>query len=133
MMYSLANMLILSKIKQAIGLDQCKFFFFGAAPLKQSSLDYFASLDMPLFNMYGLSETSGSTTISYPTSFSLLHAGQQMGGSHIKIADQDEQGKGEIRILGRHVMMGYYKNEQATKECIDEQGYFKTGDQGRID
>jgi len=83
--------------------------------------------------MYGLSETSGSTTISYLRQFSLNHAGQQMSGAHIKIADQDEKGQGEIRILGRHVMMGYLKNEQATKECIDEYGYFKTGDQGRID
>ena len=83
--------------------------------------------------MYGLSETSGSSTISYLRQFSLNHAGQQMSGAHIKIADQDEKGQGEIRILGRHVMMGYLKNEQATKECIDEYGYFKTGDQGRID
>ena len=75
-MYSLANFLILKRIKQAIGLDECKFFFYGAAPLKQQSIDYFASLDIPLFNMYGLSETSGTTTISYPEDFSLLHAGK---------------------------------------------------------
>lgn len=51
-----------------------------------------------------------------------------MPGSHIKIADQDENGVGEIRIFGRHVMMGYLKNEKATKECIDSDGYFKSGD-----
>ena len=56
-----------------------------------------------------------------------------LNGAHIKIADQDEKGQGEIRVAGRHVMMGYLKNEQATKECIDEFGYFKTGDQGRLD
>jgi long-chain-fatty-acid--CoA ligase ACSBG len=69
-------MLILTKIKQAIGLDQAKFFFYGAAPLKQTSVDYFASLDIPLFNMYGLSETTGTTTLSYLNKFSLNHAGQ---------------------------------------------------------
>lgn len=132
-MYSLANMLILTKIKQAIGLDQAKFYFYGAAPLKQTSVDYFASLDIPLFNMYGLSETTGTTTLSYLNKFSLNHAGQQIAGSHIKITDQDEKGQGEIRIKGRHVMMGYLKNDEATKDCIDENGYFKTGDQGRID
>ena len=129
----MANILLLTKIKQAIGLDQCDFFFFGAAPLKQSSIDYFASLDIPLFNMYGLSETTGSTTISFPDKFSLAHAGEQIDGSHIKISDPDEKGQGEIRVAGRHVMMGYLKNEEATKDCIDEFGYFKTGDQGRID
>jgi long-chain-fatty-acid--CoA ligase ACSBG len=56
-----------------------------------------------------------------------------MAGSHIKIADQDEKGVGEITIFGRHVMMGYLKNEKATRECITEDGYFKSGDQGRID
>ena len=75
MMFNFANMLLLTKIKQAIGLDNCEYFFFGAAPLKQTSIDYFASLDIPLFNMYGLSETTGSTTISYPDKFSLAHAG----------------------------------------------------------
>ena len=83
---------------------------------------------MPLFNMYGLSETSGTATISYLNNFSLLHAGSSINGGHIKIADQDEKGDGEIRIFGRHVMMGYLKNEQATKETMDENGYFKTGD-----
>jgi len=61
-MYSVANALILSKIKSALGLDQARIFFFGAAPCKQTTIDYFASLDMPLFNVYGMSETSGATT-----------------------------------------------------------------------
>jgi len=132
-MYGLANFLILKRIKQAIGLDQSNFFFYGAAPLKHTSVDYFASLDIPLFNMYGLSETTGSTTVSYHNDFSLQHAGKQISGSHIKIADQDEKGDGEIRVFGRHVMMGYLKNDQATMETIDEHGYFKTGDQGRLE
>lgn len=74
--YGAANFLILKRIKQAIGLDQCRFFFYGAAPLKQSSVDYFASLDIPLFNCYGLSETTGSSTVNYYTDFSLRHAGK---------------------------------------------------------
>jgi long-subunit acyl-CoA synthetase (AMP-forming) len=51
-----------------------------------------------------------------------------MEGSIIKIADPDEKGQGEIQIKGRHVMMGYLYNQKATLECIDENGYFKTGD-----
>ena len=74
-MYSIANFLILKRIKEAIGLDQAIMFAFGAAPLKKSTIDYFASLDIPLFNMYGLSEIAGTTTISYPNHFSLRHAG----------------------------------------------------------
>lgn len=71
MMYSIASALILNRIKEAIGLDKAIYYFYGAAPLKQSSVDYFASLDIPLMNMYGLSETTGSTTISFLNDFSL--------------------------------------------------------------
>lgn len=56
-----------------------------------------------------------------------------MNGAILKIANPDEKGQGEIQIKGRHVMMGYLKNAKATQECIDENGYFKSGDQGRID
>jgi len=96
MMFGMAKFIVLDNIKKAIGLDQCKIFFYGAAPLKQTSVDYFASLDIGLFNMYGLSETTGSSTIHYPHDFSLNHAGMCMAGASIKIADPDEKGQGEI-------------------------------------
>jgi long-chain-fatty-acid--CoA ligase ACSBG len=92
MMYNLAEFAILRRIKQIIGLDQTILFFFGAAPLKKTSVDYFASLDMPLFNMYGLSETTGTTTWSNPVDFSLEHAGEILPSCHIKLADMDEKG-----------------------------------------
>lgn len=132
-MYHVANYLILQRIKQAIGLDQSRLFMFGAAPLKQTTIDYFASLDIPLMNMYGLSETTGSTTVSPVIKYKLNSAGRSIKGGEIKIADPDERGQGEIRIRGRHVMMGYFKNEEATKECIDNQGYFGSGDLGTLD
>lgn len=132
-MYGLANFLILKRIKQALGLGYTNYFIYGAAPLKQSSVDYFASLDIPLFNCYGLSETTGSTTVNCYHDFSLGHAGKQTSGTVVKISDQDEKEQGEIRIFGRHVMMGYLDNEQATIDCIDENGFFKSGDQGRLD
>lgn len=61
--YSAANFIVLKRVKQALGLDEAKAFLFGAAPLKKSSLDYFASLDMIIMNFYGLSETSGGQTV----------------------------------------------------------------------
>ena len=73
--YGIAKYLILDTIKNAIGLDKCIVFFYGAAPLKQTSIDYFASLDIPLKNMYGLSETTGSSTVNFISDFSLQHAG----------------------------------------------------------
>ena len=105
---------------------------FGAAPLKKTTVDYFASLDIPLMNMYGLSETTGSATV-HPIQKPRIHtAGRTIKGGEIKIADPDEKGVGEIRMKGRHIMMGYYKNEEATRECIDSEGYFKSGDLGML-
>jgi len=62
-MFEVADFLVLSRIRQAIGLDKCRFFLYGAAPLKQTTVDYFNSLNMPLFNCYGLSETTGGATV----------------------------------------------------------------------
>jgi long-chain-fatty-acid--CoA ligase ACSBG len=59
MCYSFADFLILSRIKSALGLDKCKAFVTGAAPIKASTVDYFASLDIPVLGAYGMSETSG--------------------------------------------------------------------------
>ena len=86
-MQEFANFLILKRIKEAIGLDKAIIYCYGAAPLKQTSVDYFASLNIPLFNIYGLSETSGSTVVHFYRNFSLQHAGQAFNGAEIKIAD----------------------------------------------
>ena len=74
-MYSVANFLVLKTIKIALGLDQCQAFFFGAAPLKKTTSDYFASLDLVLVNVYGRSETTGMGTINTFTAFKLDRCG----------------------------------------------------------
>ena len=56
-----------------------------------------------------------------------------MSGCNMKITEPDDEMRGEIRIKGRLVMMGYFKNEQATRECIDKDGYFRSGDQGKFE
>ena len=132
-MYSVANFLILKRIKQQLGLDQCLGFFFGAAPLKKSSIEYFGSLDMILFNVYGMSETTGAFTIQTFSKFSFDAAGFAMNGCDLMIANPDENGEGEICMRGRNIMMGYLKNEKATKETIDSQGFVHSGDRGKVD
>lgn len=131
-MYSVANTLILSKIKQALGLDQCTAFFFSAAPMKQSTIDYFSSLDVPIFNVYGMSETTGATTMQNIKNFRLDSAGFSVPGADLKIDNPDEHGEGEICMRGRNTMMGYLKNDKATMEAMDEQGYIRSGDKGKI-
>lgn len=118
-MYSVAHALILSKIKAALGLDQAVAFLYGAAPMKQSTIDYFASLDMTMYNVYGMSETTGSTTLHTEDNFRLDSAGFCLPGCDLKIDQPDEKGEGEICMRGRNTMMGYLKNDKATMETID--------------
>lgn len=106
---------------------------YGAAPLKQATVDYFASLDMILFNFYGLSETTGAATMMTTKRMTLNGTGYTSVGTEIKIYNPDENGIGEICMRGRLVMNGYLKNEAATKEVIDNHGFFHSGDLGKFD
>jgi len=132
-MYSVANFLILNRIKQQLGLDQALAFFFGAAPMKKASIEYFGSLDMILFNLYGMSETTGAHTIQTFSKFNFTSAGFVMEGCDLVIANPDEHGEGEILMRGRNIMMGYLGNEEATRATISNQGYVLSGDKGKID
>lgn len=132
-MYHFANHLILKHIKGALGLNECKGFLYGAAPIKQSTVDYFASLDIPILGAYGMSETTAIVSIQSNFKFNLRSVGFRLGGIDLKIDNPDEKGNGEIIFRGRNIMMGYLKNEQATRETIDKDGYLHSGDLGKID
>ena len=80
-----------------------------------------------------MSETTGSTTIQSATNFRLDAARYALPGTDLKIDNPDEQGEGEICMRGRNTMMGYLKNDQATIDTIDSQGYVKSGDRGKIE
>lgn len=80
-----------------------------------------------------MSETSGGTTCHTIDNFKLDSAGYAVPGTDLKIDNPDENGEGEICMRGRNTMMGYLKNEQATKDTIDLQGFVHSGDRGKID
>lgn len=79
--------------------------------MKKSTLAYFASLDMPLFNMYGMSETTGGFTTQSRKEFDFDSCGKAIPGTDLMIHNPDENGEGEILMRGRNIMMGYLKNE----------------------
>ena len=116
-----------------MGLQDVKFFTFGAAPLKKSTLSFFKSLTIPIFNTYGMSESTGPQFMNIgERNVDLKSAGTPLSGTEGKIFNQDKDGVGEICFRGRNRFMGYYKNEEATLETIDEEGYLHSGDQGYI-
>ena len=125
--YKLADRVVYSKVREALGLDACRIAISGAAPISHDTLEYFASLGINIMEGYGLSETSAPTTISQPGAWRLGTVGKALPGTRLKIASD-----GEILIAGPHIFKGYYKNPEATAETMDGE-WFKSGDVGEID
>ena len=137
--YRLARWLILSRIHAALGLDRAAHpklggFYSSAAPLSVQTFQYFQSLDMPVMELLGSSETGG------PQTACLKDAGMRLGSvgkayPHFETAinNPDEKGVGEIVTRGRNVFMGYLWDEEKTREVVDDEGWVHSGDLGRID
>jgi long-chain-fatty-acid--CoA ligase ACSBG len=132
-LYPLTNFLMFSKIKKAMGLQECQLFAYGAAPLKKKTLEFFKSIGIPIFNLYGMSESTGPQIFNFVgTPIDLLTAGVSFPGTETRIINSDKDGVGEICFRGRNRFMGYYKNDEATIETIDAEGFLHSGDQGYI-
>jgi long-subunit acyl-CoA synthetase (AMP-forming) len=126
--YGLANKLIYSKVKTKLGLDRCELQFTSAAPIARDTLDFFMSLGVRILEIYGMSECTGPATISLPGKYKTGKAGFALPGTELKIAED-----GEVCMRGFHVFKGYLKNEAATQEAIDSDGWLHSGDIGEID
>ncbi|KAM6944715.1 long-chain-fatty-acid--CoA ligase ACSBG2-like isoform 1-T2 [Lycodopsis pacificus] len=131
--FMLANNLVFKKVRDSLGLDRCKLCFTGAAPITKDTVEYFMSLNIPLLELYGMSESSGPHTVSTDTSYHLTSCGKVMPGSKTKLENPDEDGSGEICMWGRHVFMGYLDMPEKTEEALDQDGWLHSGDLGRHD
>ncbi len=125
--YGLAQRLVFSKLKAAVGLDQATTLVSGAAPISREIIEFFASLDLVVQEVYGQSEDTG------PTSFNLVgrtkfgSVGPAFPGVEIKIAED-----GEILVKGPNVFLGYFKDQDATDATLID-GYLHSGDLGKFD
>lgn len=131
--YKLAKNFILSKVKAALGLSQCKALFSAAAPMSSDLKQYFMSLDLPILEAFGMSESSGAHCVSTIDQFNLTTIGKPLAGVETMIANKDENGHGEICMRGRHVFMGYIGEQEKTDEALDDDGWLHSGDLGYID
>lgn len=93
----------------------------------------FHRLGFTIIQGYGLTETSGAATATYENDNRVGSVGKPMRGAEIKIVDPDKDGVGEVLIRGVMVFDGYYKNPSATAEAFTDDGWFRSGDLGRID
>ena len=118
--------------KKKIGFSNLKYAITGAAPINADILHLFQKLDIPLFEGYGMTETTAGATIGYPGNNKIGTVGKAFVGD-IRIDNPNETGDGEIQFRGRHIMKGYYNNPEATAETMTEDGWLKSGDLGRED
>lgn len=131
--YNIASRLIFSKIKKALGLSKCETFVSAAAPLSLEIKRYFLSIDIPINEAYGMSESSGAHTLSVDDFFGLETTGPALQGTKTKMINKDDEENGEVCLTGRHIFMGYLNDRENTDDSIDNEGWLHTGDIGRFD
>lgn len=123
---NIARKLVFTKWKDALGGEIIAIVSGGAA-LNPRLARIFWAADMPVFEGYGLTETSPVITVNYPGHVMFGTVGPAINGVEIKIAED-----GEVLTRGHHVMKGYYNREDLTAETIDAEGWFHTGDIGEV-
>ncbi|XP_058231633.1 long-chain-fatty-acid--CoA ligase ACSBG2-like isoform X3 [Hemibagrus wyckioides] len=131
--FTLANGIVFKKVRAALGLDRCKHCFTGAAPITKDTLEYFMSLNIPIFELYGMSESTGPHTVSYSNNYRIMSCGRVIPGCKTKLDKPDADGNGEVCFWGRHVFMGYLNMADKTSEALDEEGWLHSGDLGKHD
>ena len=120
--------LVLNKIRAALGLERCELTLSAAAPINPELVWFFHSIGLKIAEGYGQSEDNGPTTWNPPEAIKIGTVGTALPGIEVKIAED-----GEILARGGNVSPGYYKNEEATAELIDSEGWMHSGDIGNLD
>ena len=127
--YSIANKLVFSKVRLMAA-------YTGAAPVQAQTLEFFAALGIGIYEVYGMSESTGVHTLCMDYHHIQGTVGYSLPGTETILDNEpsrDKKGEGEICMRGRHVMMGYMYDSEKTKKTIDNEGLLHSGDVGSID
>lgn len=115
---------LLDKIREAIGLDACTGCYTAAAPISHETLWFFAAWNIPVWECFGQSESTGPHTMSSRDQWKVGYCGRPMRGTVTK----HDCNTGELIYAGRHVFMGYMYNEKETLAALDSDGFLHSGD-----
>jgi len=125
--HRLADRLVFSKVKERLG-GRLRIANSGGAPLAREVAEFFHALDILILEGYGLSECTTAATVNMPNAFRFGTVGRALPGVEIRIADD-----GEILLRSDTIFAGYYRDEEATREVLDGDGWLHTGDVGHLD
>jgi long-subunit acyl-CoA synthetase (AMP-forming) len=123
-----ADRLVLARLRDALGMDQLRWGISGAAAIPAETLEFFWGLGIPVYEVWGMSESVGGATSNRPGANKIGSVGAALRGVEITLASD-----GELLIRGPIVMRGYRHQPDKTKEAIDPDGWLHTGDIGTID
>jgi long-chain acyl-CoA synthetase len=123
-----ADAMVLSKIRERLGLDRLEALNVGAAPCPAEVIEFFHAIGLPLAELWGMSETCGAGCCNRPDSIKIGTVGPAAPGVELKLAED-----GELLMKSGVVMKGYRNAEDKTRETIDEDGWLHTGDIAEID
>jgi long-chain acyl-CoA synthetase len=125
---ALGEFFVYGPVRDQLGLRRARWALTGGAPLGPDTFRFFRSIGVNLKQVYGSTETTGLVSLQPSREANPTTAGRPCPGIEVKIAD-----RGEVLVKGAGVFCGYLKNDEATREVIDPEGWFHTGDAGFID
>ena len=125
----IGRLLVLNNVRRALGLDRVRWAATGAAPISPDLIRWYWALGVPLFEVWGMTETTGGGTINLPGALRIGTIGKAQDGiNEVRIS-----GQGEILTRGPNVFLGYLNQPDKTAEVIDPEGWLHTGDVGEMD
>ena len=124
--HAVADKLVYAKLRAALGGD-CWWAISGGGALMPRLGHFFRGIGVPVYEGYGLTESTAAHCVNVPGAQRIGTVGQPLGGNSVRIAED-----GEIELRGGVVFGGYWRNEHATREVLDD-GWFRTGDLGDLD
>lgn len=130
--HALFDRLVYRRLRAAMG-GRCTAAISGGAPLAEHLAHFFRGVGVTVYEGYGLTETSPAVAVNLEHDIRIGTVGRPLPGVTIRIADTRDTGQGEVLIKGAVVFPGYWRNEQATAEAIDQAGWFHSGDLGELD
>ena len=123
------NKTVFTLLKKVLGIERGRFFPVAGAPLSDTINEFLQSVNIPIAYGYGLSETTATVCFYPEIGFQFGSIGEVMPGVQVKI----DPGNNEILVKGNTVMSGYYNKPEETKKAFTEDGFFRTGDAGRLE